>query len=219
MQNGQPAQGNSSSNVGTGTNVRIVVVDLASQVSVRAAASQVAGLTNHLDVLINNAGIGPYPREYSPEGIERTFATNHLGHFLLTTLLLPLLGPSARVINVSSSAHQLSPVRFSDINFDDEADGPRKGRMAVPKEEQARPNLPAWVVERTPDGFPGMIAYGMSKSANILFTVGLKRRLASKGADSFALHPGGEFMKQRLCIFGYSFCFLTRASCRSRRPM
>lgn len=153
-----------------------------------------AGLTDHLDVLINNAGVSLQERQYSPEGIELTFATNHLGHFLLTTLLLPLLRPGARIVNVSSSGHRISPVRFSDINFDDEVDGPEKGKMAVPEEEQAPPNIPAWTKGRAPDGFQGAVAYGMSKSANILFTVALKRRLASKGVDSFALHPGGEFI-------------------------
>lgn len=173
--------------------MKTIVVDLASQASVRAAASQVASLTDDLDVLINNAGISPSRRQFSPEGIERTFATNHVGHFLLTTLLLPILSPGGRVINVSSSAHRLSPVRFSDINFDDEVDGPKKGKMNVPKDEQTHPKIPEWAAVAAPDGFRGTVAYGMSKCANVLFTVDLKRRLASRGVDSFAVHPGGEF--------------------------
>lgn len=185
----QSGQGNS-------TKVEMVVVDLSSQSSVRFAAREIASLTSHIDILLNNAGVSlSRGRSLSPEGIEQTFATNHVGHFLLTTLLLPLLqsapssGAAARVVNVSSLGHRLSPVRFSDINFDNEVEGPRKGKIDVPKDELPRwERLPAWSVARAPDGFPGPIAYGMSKSANILFTIGLKTR----GIASLAVHPGGE---------------------------
>lgn len=173
-----------------------IVVDLSSQSSVRSAAREIARLTSNIDILINNAGVSlSRGRSLSSEGIERTFATNHVGHFLLTMLLLPLLqstpssGATARVVNVSSLGHRLSPVRFSDINFDNEVEGPRKGTIDVPIDEQPRWDMmPAWSVARAPDGFPGPIAYGASKSANILFTVGLRKR----GIESFAVHPGGE---------------------------
>lgn len=175
--------------------VKTVIVDLASQASVRAAAREVALLTDRVDILINNAGISFDRRQLSPEGIEMNLATNHVGHFLFTTLLIPLLvaaSPGARVVNVSSSAHRISPMRFSDINFDNDVDGPKQGQIAVPENERPHPKNPAWTMTRSADGFPGMVAYGASKTANILFTVELNRRLASRGVESFALHPGGE---------------------------
>lgn len=169
----------------TRTKVVAVVLDLASLASVRQAAEEIAHVTPRLDVLINNAGISVHERRFSPEGIELTFATNHLGPFLLTNLLLPLLrkgasgGSGVRVVNVSSSGHRISPVRFRDYNFE--------GRN-VPTDQLPRKGLPDWVTE-TVDGFPGMVAYGMSKTANVLFSVGLKRRL---GIQSFAVDPGSE---------------------------
>lgn len=171
-----------------------VQLDLISLPSVRAAAKEVAGTTDHVDVLINNAGISTSILRFSPEGVESQFATNHLGAFLLTKLLLPLLlraGPGARVVNVSSAAHLISPVRFSDINFEDEVVGPKRGKMEVPEEERPPPELPAWTLAPTADGFPGTAAYGQSKTANILFTVALKQRLAGQGIEVLALHPGG----------------------------
>lgn len=175
--------------------VKTVVVDLSSQISVRSAAKEIVGLADRIDILINNAGLGLLTRQLSPEGIECTFATNHLGPFLLTTLLLPLLRPGSRIVNVSSSGHRISPVRFSDINFDNEVDGPKKGKIDIPTSEQPHPKNPKWCLTRGPDGFPSAVAYGMSKTANILFTVELKRRLADRGIEIFALHPGGEFIQ------------------------
>lgn len=175
--------------------MKTVIVDLGSQASVHSAAREISSLTNRLDILINNAGISVARRQLSADGIEVTFATNHVGHFLLTTLLTPLLvsaSPGARVVNVSSSAHRISPMRFSDINFDNDVNGPKQGQIAVPDKERPHPKSPAWTVARSADGFPGMVAYGVSKTANILFTVGIKRHLGSRGVDSFALHPGGE---------------------------
>lgn len=189
---------------GAGIEVKTVVVDLSSQMSVRAAAKEIVGLANHIDILINNAGLGALTRQFSPEGVERTFATNHLGPFLLTTLLLPLLHPGSRIVNVSSSGHRISPVRFSDINFDNEVDGPKKGKIGIPKSEQPHPKNPKWCLTRGPDGFPTAVAYGMSKAANILFTVELKRRLADKGIESFALHPGGELIVPTVRAFELS---------------
>lgn len=185
-------QGNQHPN--SNTVVKTVVLDLNSQSSVRAAARVISALTDHLDLLINNAGVQSYHRSFSPDGIESTFATNHLGHFLLTNLLLPQLLQAAdrggaRVVNVASRAHFSSPIRFSDLNFDNEV---RKDRVELPKSEQWNPKMPKWVLARDEEGFPGFMAYAQSKTANILFTVALKRRLASKGIESFAVHPGGE---------------------------
>ncbi|KUI60515.1 WW domain-containing oxidoreductase [Cytospora mali] len=178
---------------GRATEVKTVVLDLGSQASVRSAARQVAAITDRLHVLINNAGISTSVWWLSPDGYEMTFAVNHLGHFLLTNLLLPLIlraGPGARIINVTSTAQRISPMRFSDYNFDNEVDGPKKGKVAIPADEKPNPRAPAWTLAKSANGFPGTVAYGMSKTANVLFTVALKRRLADKGIESFAVHPG-----------------------------
>lgn len=176
----------------TKTVVATVLLDLASQASVRQAAKDIAALTDSLDVLINNAGVSLHTRQTSPEGIELTFATNHLGPFLLTTLLLPLLQKGAtqsailgstRVINVTSSGHAICPIRFSDLNFEGKP---------IPAEERHSEKLPGWIVEEV-DGYPGVLAYAMSKCANVLFTVALRERLLEEyGIDSFTSDPGRE---------------------------
>lgn len=171
--------------------VRTVVLDLANQASVREAAARVSGLTTSLDVLINNAGVSLSTKQISPDGIELTLATNHVGPFLLTNLLMPLLLESARtskpgvtrIVNVSSSANLVSPFRFSDYNF---VEG-----QTIPKNELPRKNLPDYLYEEH-DGFPGMVAYGASKTANLLFTVALNQRLRASGIRSFGVNPGGR---------------------------
>lgn len=166
--------------------VKTVVLDLLSLDSVRSAAAEITCLADHVDLLINNAGISTSKLRYSVEGVESHFAINHLGHFLLTGLVLPLLlrapSPGARVVNVSSLANFLSPVRFSDINFANEVDGPKKGTIAVPKEELHRSYNPAWSLARAPNGFPGTLAYGptscspWSLSADLLARVSIVSR-------------------------------------------
>jgi NAD(P)-dependent dehydrogenase (short-subunit alcohol dehydrogenase family) len=97
-------------------------LDLGSQQSVRKAAADIAALTDRLDILINNAAAMVTSRQATPEGIELQFGTNHIGPFLLTNLLRPLLQKAAesnpagatRVVNVSSEGHRMSPFRFSD---------------------------------------------------------------------------------------------------------
>ena len=107
--------------------VQEVIVDLSSQKSVRAAAESCKTIIGKggsgLDVLFNNAGINISERRLTEEGVELQFATNHLGPFLLTNLLLPLMNTASggtRVINTSSEAHRISPVRFSDVSVDRE---------------------------------------------------------------------------------------------------
>ncbi|KAI5928660.1 hypothetical protein F4810DRAFT_705596 [Camillea tinctor] len=169
--------------------IRTIVLNLADQTSVKEAAQQIRGVTNRLDVLINNAGVSLSRKQWSPDGIELTFATNHIGPFLLTNMLLPILLEAARdgepgatrIINVSSSAHMISPMRFSDYNFE--------GKTLLPQREQPRKNLPEHLYEKQ-GGFPGMVAYGASKTANVLFAVALNERLRSSGIRSFAVNPG-----------------------------
>ena len=141
--------------------VRYLLADLSSQGDVRRLADQVKQQIPSLDVLVNNAGAIFLSNRRSVDGIEMTFALNHLGYFLLTTLLLDLLKAStpARIINVSSSSH------FSAGNFRLE-DLPKPGSNS------------------------GYRAYGRSKLCNILFTYELARRLEGSGVTANALHPG-----------------------------
>ncbi|RRB07725.1 SDR family oxidoreductase [Larkinella rosea] len=141
--------------------VDLLWCDLAVQTSVIQAAHEVTGRYDRLDVLINNAGLYIEKEQYTPEGIELTFATNHLGAFLLTNLLTGLLqkGTHARVITVSSEAH-----RWDSGFIIDE----------LPK----------------PAHYDGMKAYGASKLCNILFARELADRLAGYGITSNSVHPG-----------------------------
>lgn len=144
--------------------IRVLHLDLASQSSIRRAADQVKAWPDvpHIDVVVNNAGVmaGPYTK--TEEGIELQFGANHIGHFLLTNLLMSkiLTAPKPRVINISSDGHRLSGIRFSDYNFGDGG------------------TYDQWV------------AYGQSKTANILFSRALASKLGSRGLRSFSVHPG-----------------------------
>ncbi|KAB5526342.1 putative short-chain dehydrogenase [Coniochaeta sp. 2T2.1] len=177
-----------------------LVVDLSSQSSVRAAASTVLSWDNVLaiDITINSAGVMLLPeRTLSPDGVEMHFATNHLGHFLLTCLLLPKLIAAAkanpnhpgsvRVVNVASgSPMQTSAIRWSDVNF-------TKTNKDLPEDKQ--PNyhvLKAWGVKQPEEkSYTGLEGYNQSKVANVLFSVGLTRRVFNKyGILSLAVHPG-----------------------------
>ncbi len=141
--------------------VQRLLADLSSQREVRRLADEVREQTPRLDVLLNNAGAIFLSSRRSVDGLEMTFALNHLGYFMLTTLLLDLLRTSepARIINVSSSSHG-SPGKF---RLED-----------LPK----------------PGSNRGYRAYGRSKLCNILFTYELARRLEGSGVTANALHPG-----------------------------
>jgi len=141
--------------------VEVGRLDLRSPESVRSFAKGWLEAHDGLQLLINNAGIMACPLERTKEGWEIQFATNHLGHFLLTVLLAPALraGAPARVVNLSSAGHRLGGVDFDDIHFE-------------------RRSYDKW------------LAYGQSKSANVLFTRELDRRLQGSGVRSHAVHPG-----------------------------
>ena len=145
----------------TNDDVGYLLADLSSQREVRRLADQVKEQCPRLDVLLNNAGAIFLSSPGSVDGLEMTFALNHMGYFLLTNLLLDLVRDSApaRIINVSSSSHG-SPGRF---RLED-----------LPKPESNR----------------GYRAYGRSKLCNILFTYELARRLEGTGVTVNALHPG-----------------------------
>lgn len=146
----------------TGASVDTLVCDLASLKSVREAAQRALARFDKIDLLINNAGVMACDEAKTADGFEMQFGTNHLGHFLLTNLLLPLveMGEHPRIVNLSSRGHHIAPVDFDDPNF---------AHRAYDK----------WV------------SYGQSKTANVLFAVALEDRLADKGIHAYALHPGG----------------------------
>jgi retinol dehydrogenase-12 len=137
-----------------------LVGDLSSQQDIRRLAQQFLERHNRLDVLLNNAGALFHPRRESVDGIEMTFALNHLGYFLLTNLLLDVLKASApaRIVNVSSLAHRRAKLDFDDLQ------GKRR--------------------------YFAFRAYSASKLANLLFTFELARRLQGTGVTVNALHPG-----------------------------
>lgn len=101
--------------------VVFVPVDFSDLDSVRSAAADVSNKVEHIDVLINNAGIMACPYHTTKDGLESQFGTNHIGPFLFTNLLLPKLyvaGSGMRIVNVSSSLHRLSGIHFQDIGFE-----------------------------------------------------------------------------------------------------
>jgi NAD(P)-dependent dehydrogenase (short-subunit alcohol dehydrogenase family) len=177
----------------SGSNIPIssVVVDLSSFPSIRSAAAGIKNMTLKLDIIINNAAVNPLTRQLTESGIELHFATNHLGPFLFTNLLLPQLelaaksnsaAGSTRIVNLTSQGHRISPIRFSDINFE-------KLSRDLPIEERPPPNLPAAFFDPE-NSFSPFVAYGQSKTANLLFSVYLTKNLKEKGIRSYAVHPG-----------------------------
>ena len=95
----------------------LILCDLGDYASIRAFASKVREQFGRVDVLVNNAGFISLDRQETKEGIERQFGINHLGHFLLTTELLDLMGERARIVNVASGAHKVGKIHFDDINL------------------------------------------------------------------------------------------------------
>jgi len=138
-----------------------LLCDFSSQASIRALAASVLASLDRLDVLVNNAGGVNKERRLTVDGIETTFAVNHLGYFLLTNLLRDLLVRSApaRVVTVASAAHRQGTLDFANLGFE-------RG------------------------GYRIMRAYARSKLANVLFAAELARRLAGTGVTSNSLHPG-----------------------------
>ncbi|KAM0254605.1 hypothetical protein ACHAQJ_006641 [Trichoderma viride] len=185
-----------------GIKTRVLELDLSSQKGARAAAATLNSWTDipAIDILVNNAGIMNVPtRQLNEDGIERHFATNHVGHFLFTNLIIGKLIAAAqkpgavkgatRVINVSSLGANYSPIRYSDINWE-------KVNGSLPPAEQ--PDYLGfsrlWGLDEgvlKEDSYIVNGAYGQSKTANVLFSLGLNERLYGKyGILSFSLHPG-----------------------------
>jgi NAD(P)-dependent dehydrogenase (short-subunit alcohol dehydrogenase family) len=142
--------------------VDLVVFDLGRLASVRAGAAEILNRVARLDVLVNNAGLVLSQRQETPDGLEATFAVNHLGPFLLTELLRERLLSSApaRVVTVASTAHK----------------GARHGLDFGDLQSERH--------------YRGLPVYSKSKLANIYFTTELARRLQGSGVTANCLHPG-----------------------------
>jgi NAD(P)-dependent dehydrogenase (short-subunit alcohol dehydrogenase family) len=141
----------------------VVPIDLGDLDAVRGAADVIAERLPRVDVLINNAGLaGGRGRGLTPSGFELAFGTNHVGHFLLTTRLLDLLGDGAprRVVTVASKSHY----QAKGIDFDS--------------------------VRRPARSMTGLPEYALSKLANVLFSQELARRVNERGIHTYVLHPG-----------------------------
>ncbi|MFN4020178.1 MAG: SDR family NAD(P)-dependent oxidoreductase [Erythrobacter sp.] len=139
-----------------------ITIDLASLESIRAATSRARQRFERIDILINNAGVMATPFLHTRDGFEMQLGTNHLGHFAMTAELMPLIGRgTARRIVNLSSRGHF----MGPVRFDD-------------------PNF-----ERGP--YDPWASYGQSKTANILFSVGLEMRFAVLGIHAYAVHPGG----------------------------
>jgi len=146
----------------SGPDPQLEDLDLADLSSVRSFAGRVVAGGEGVDLLINNAGVMAPPRRRTADGFELQFGTNHLGHFALTNLLLPLMDgrEDARVVTLSSNAHKLGRIAFDNLN------GERR--------------------------YFRWNAYNQSKLANLLFALELDRRLRAAGSTvkSLAAHPG-----------------------------
>jgi NAD(P)-dependent dehydrogenase (short-subunit alcohol dehydrogenase family) len=141
--------------------IEVEELELGSLESIRAFSRRFLAQHDRLHVLVNNAGVMACPFAKTADGFEMQFGTNHLGHFLMTCLLVPALraGAPSRIVSVSSRGHHLAPVSFDDLHF-----------------------------ERRP--YDKWQSYGQAKTANVLFAVALERRLGAHGVHANALHPG-----------------------------
>ena len=141
-------------------NIYVVYCDLADLQSVHDAALLLKGSLMAVNILINNAGGIFHDYEESKQGYEKTFAVNHLGHFLLVQLMLPLLERGqARIINVSSEAHRMGKPRLKDLQWKNST-------------------------------YSAFAAYATAKLFGIYFTRSLAVKYGPKGVTAFALHPG-----------------------------
>lgn len=144
------------------TQIKPMVLDLTSLTSVKKFAEQFRKQYNKLDLLINNAGIMMSPYTVTEDGFENQFATNFIGHFALTGLLIPLLTktPGSRIVTLTSLSYKWAQIEFDDLHA-------RKG-------------------------YSKRKAYGQSKRACLIFTYELQRRISASGYNtiSLAAHPG-----------------------------
>jgi NAD(P)-dependent dehydrogenase (short-subunit alcohol dehydrogenase family) len=198
-ENGEKAKAEVLKEVSEGK-IEVAELDLADLGSVRMFAKNFQEKHTRLDVLLNNAGIMTTPYFKTKDGFEGQVGTNHLGHFALTGLLLPVLEktPKSRVVNVSSMAHKQGKMDFSNLLFEN-------GK-----------------------GYSPMKAYGRSKLANLLFTYELQRFFEANDIDSIsvAAHPGvsqtnlARHLEDKLFfkIFFPVFKFMTQSAEKGALP-
>ena len=156
---GEAAMADIKENSGNAS-VDLMLADVSSQKEIRRLADEFGEAHPRLDVLINNAGVFRSERITTADGIEATFAVNHLAYFLLTNLLLDVLraGAPSRIVNVASGDHSNGTIDFDDLQGE--------------------------------KGYTGAKAYSQSKLATVLFTYELARRLQGSGVTANCLHPG-----------------------------
>jgi len=161
--------------------VDLMLADVSSQEEIRRLADEFKEAYPRLDVLINNAGVFHSKRITSADGMETTFAVNHLAYFLLTNLLLDVLKASApsRIVNVSSGDHSNGTIDFDDLQGE--------------------------------KGYKGTKAYPQSKLANVLFTYEIARRLEGTGVTANCLHPGAGVRTNFWSGVSGVFGFMVRA--------
>jgi len=140
--------------------VRVFLCDFSIQSDIHAVSTQIVGHYERIDVLVNNAGFIANNRTTTAEGLELTFAVNHLGYFMFTNLLKkPLLASTeGRIINVSSEAHRFAHIDFENLQLE--------------------------------KGYNSIKSYALSKLCNILFTNELAKRLKGTNLVTNSLHPG-----------------------------
>jgi NAD(P)-dependent dehydrogenase (short-subunit alcohol dehydrogenase family) len=139
-----------------------VIADLTTLAHMKTAAEALAAKAGTVDVLINNAGAIFSRRRLTADGLEMTFAVNHMAYFVITEILRPHLAPGARIVSTASVAHQSARLDFDDLTL-----------------------------EKVSPGLFAMVAYGNSKLCNILWTRELAKRLAGTGITANCVHPGG----------------------------
>jgi NAD(P)-dependent dehydrogenase (short-subunit alcohol dehydrogenase family) len=147
---------------GPGAAHDFVIADLTTVAHMKEAGEALAAKAGAVDVLINNAGAIFASRALTRDGLEMTFAVNHMAYFVITEILRPVLAPAARIVSTASVAHKSANLDFADMTL-----------------ERVSPSLFA------------MVAYGNSKLCNILWTRELARRLAGTGITANCVHPGG----------------------------
>ena len=158
--------------ISPGISHTIYYADLSRLAEMKRVAAEIAQAEPRIDVLMNNAGAMFGTRQLTEDGLERTFALNHLSYFVMTQGLRDRLAASApaRVVNTASDAHTSGTVDFDDLQ----------------SEKTYRPNLKDWVRY----GGPAFKVYARSKLMNILYTRELARKLAGTGVTANSLHPG-----------------------------
>ncbi len=151
--------------------VEVLQMDLSSFKSIRACADKLLNKEEKIDILVNNAGVMHCPEWKTEDGFDMQFGTNHLGHFLLTELLRPLLKRAAtdnyrpRIVIVSSLMHEYGTFDFDDPNFEKKS-------------------------------YSDWDAYNQSKLANVLHAKELARRVEADGISVYSLHPGKYIIKE-----------------------